>query len=49
MGKGNVGVAGAYEGLFYIDNEDFHVYRRNDDLDDWPETRPDEEIWTTPS
>ena len=39
MGKGNVGVAGAYEGLFYIDNEDFHVYRRNDDLDDWPETR----------
>ena len=38
MGKGNVGVAGAYEGLFYIDNEDFHVYRRNDDLDDWPET-----------
>lgn len=35
MGKGNVGVAGAYEGLFYIDNEDFHVYRRNDDLDDW--------------
>ena len=38
MGKGNVGVAGAHEGLFYIDNEDFHVYRRNDDLDDWPET-----------
>lgn len=30
MGKGNVGVTGAYEGLFYIDNDDFHVYRRND-------------------
>ena len=26
MGKGNVGVTGAYEGLFHIDNEDFYVY-----------------------
>ena len=27
MGKGNVGVNGPCEGLFYVDNEDFHVYR----------------------
>ena len=30
MGRGNVCVTGAYEGLYYIDNDDFHVYRRDD-------------------
>lgn len=30
MGRGNVCVLGAYEGLFYIDNDDLRVYRRND-------------------
>lgn len=39
MGRGNVCVSGPCEGLYYIDNEDFHVYRRADDLSDWPETR----------
>lgn len=39
MGRGNVSVSGACEGLFYIDNDHFHVYRRSDDLSDWPETR----------
>lgn len=39
MGRGNVCVTGPYEGLYYIDNEDFHVYRRTDDYDDYPETR----------
>ena len=39
MGRGNVCVTGSYEGLYYIDNDDFHVYRRVDDLSEWPETR----------
>lgn len=39
MRSGNVCVTGAYEGLYYIDNDDFHVYRRVDDMSDWPETR----------
>lgn len=30
MGRGNVCVTGPYEGLFYIDNDDLRVYRRND-------------------
>lgn len=30
MGRGNVCVQGAYEGLFYIDNDDLCVYRKND-------------------
>lgn len=29
MGRGNVCVTGKYEGLFYIDNDYFHVYREN--------------------
>lgn len=39
MGRGNVCTTGKYEGLLYIDNGDFHVYRRADDTDEWPETR----------
>lgn len=39
MGRGNVCVTGSCEGLYYIDNDDFHVYRRTDDLSDYPETR----------
>ena len=39
MGRGNVCVTGSCEGLYYIDNDDFHVYRRADDLSEWPETR----------
>ena len=39
MGRGNVCVHGPYEGLFYIDNDHFHVYRKDDPLSDWPETR----------
>ena len=40
MGRGNVCVTGAYEGLYYIDNDDFHVYRRDDpNSDDELETR----------
>lgn len=38
VGRGNVCVTGRYEGLYYIDNDDFHVYRRSDDLSDYPET-----------
>lgn len=29
MGRGNVSVSGRYEGLYYIDNDHFHVYRRD--------------------
>lgn len=39
MGKGNVSVSGPYEGLFYIDNDDYHVYQRSDDLGEYPEVR----------
>lgn len=39
MGKGNVSVSGLYEGLFYIDNDDYHVYRQSENLDDYPEVR----------
>lgn len=30
MGRGNVCTTGPYEGVYYIDNDDLHVYRRND-------------------
>lgn len=30
MGRGNVCTTGPYEGVFYIDNDDLRVYRRND-------------------
>lgn len=30
MGRGNVCTTGAYEGLYYIDNDDFQVYGRFD-------------------
>ena len=30
MGRGNVCVAGPHEGLYYIDNDHFHVYRRDE-------------------
>ena len=39
MGKGNVCTYRPYEGLYYIDNDDFHVYRRNDSLSDYPDVR----------
>ena len=39
MGRGNVCVTGDFEGLYYIDNDDFHVYRRDDPLAEEPETR----------
>lgn len=34
MGRGNVCVTGSYEGLFYIYNNDLHVYRLNSLCDD---------------
>ena len=37
MGRGNCCVTGEYEGLYYIDNEDFHVYCN--DSGDIPEER----------
>ena len=39
MGRGNVSVSGPYEGLYYIDNDHIHAYRRDDLLSDEPETR----------
>lgn len=39
MGRGNVCVLGQCEGLYYIDNDDIHVYRRDDPNDEEPETR----------
>ncbi len=39
MGCGNVCTLGQHEGLFFIDNDDFHVYRRDDPYDEEPETR----------
>ena len=38
MGRGNVCTAGSYEGLFYIDNEDLDVYRKDDCYAEYPET-----------
>ncbi len=31
MGRGNVCTTGAYEGLFYVDHDDLHVYCSNED------------------
>ena len=39
MGKGNCCVHGAYEGLYYIDNDDYVVYRFNDPYAEEPEVR----------
>lgn len=39
MGRGNVSVSGPYEGLYYIDNDSYHVYRRDDSMDEESETR----------
>lgn len=39
MGRGNVCVTGPHEGLYYIDNDHVHVYRRDDPFSDEPETR----------
>lgn len=39
MGRGNVSVSGPHEGLYYIDNGDIHVYRRDDPFNDEVETR----------
>lgn len=39
MGRGNVCVNGPHEGLFYIDTDDYHVYRRDDPMAEDPETR----------
>lgn len=39
MGRGNCCTTGQYEGLYFIDNDHIHVYRRSDDLSDYPETR----------
>lgn len=39
MGRGNVCTTGAYEGLYYIDNDDIHVYRHDDPWAENPETR----------
>lgn len=38
MGRGNVCTTGPYEGLFYIDNDDIQVYRRDGSDPDYPET-----------
>ena len=39
MGRGNVCTYRPYEGLYYIDNDDFHVYRKDDPISDEPEGR----------
>ena len=39
MGRGNVSVSGRYEGLYYIDNDHFHVYRRDEPGVEYPETQ----------
>lgn len=39
MGRGNVCVTGSFEGLYYIDNDHFHVYRRDEPDSDEVETR----------
>lgn len=39
MGRGNVCTSGPYEGLYYIDNDHYHVYRNSEDVSDYPETR----------
>ncbi|MCM0708694.1 hypothetical protein NBH08_27980 [Faecalicatena sp. BF-R-105] len=39
MGKGNVCVTGQYEGLYYIDNDHIHVYRKDDPFAEEQEVR----------
>ena len=39
MGRGNVCTYQPYEGLYYIDNDQFHVYRQSDRISDEPENR----------
>lgn len=39
MGKGNVCTTGKYEGLYFIDNDHLHVYRRDEPNADEVETR----------
>lgn len=39
MGRGNVCTNGPCEGLYYIDNDHYHVYRNSEDMSDYPETR----------
>ena len=36
MGRGNVCVSGKYEGLYFIDNDDLHIYRPLEGNDDEP-------------
>ena len=47
MGRGNVRVNGPCEGLFYIDNDDLQVYRRNDPYAKEYETRLQRELSPT--
>ena len=39
MGRGNVYVTGSYEGLFYIDNDDLQVWRKDGPDGKEPEIR----------
>lgn len=39
MGRGNVCTTGPYEGLYFIDNDHIHVYRRDDPISEEIETR----------
>lgn len=39
VGRGNVCVFGDYEGLFYIDNDHFYVYREDCENAEEPEVR----------
>ena len=39
MGRGNVCVTGSYEGLFYIDNDDLQVWRKDGPDGKEPEIR----------
>ena len=39
MGRGNVCTYQPYEGLYYIDNDQYHVYRQSDRLSEDPEAR----------
>ena len=39
MGRGNVYLTGSYEGLFYIDNDDLQVWRKDGPDGKEPEIR----------
>lgn len=39
MGRGNVCTFKPYEGLYYVDNDKFHVYRQSDSFSEEPEVR----------